>query len=479
MVMIGGTGGPFFGGPSANASNSSAGLPFAGVPDELREGAARVLATEPEHDLPEIDWDPAERPGGLTLRRLLAPERARIAFAVMLVVIETVAGLAGPLLTAIAIDRGVSEQRPGVIGAMAALYVVSVIVQALSNGGRLALTGRVAERVLERLRIRVFSHLQRQSVDFFTRERSGVLLSRMTSDVDALSALLQEGYVNLVVQGLTVVLVTAVLIGISPTLAGLLLLVVVPVFVALTWWFRGASTTAFGRVRDRIADVLSDLQEHLAGIRIVTASNRRRHNDVVHREVVGRYRQASLDGVRVSSTYGPAAEVTGLLGQAAVLLIGGRLVLDGSLTIGELTAFVLYLTTFFAPIQQLVQLYTVYQQGAAALHKLDEVLTTEPSVVERHDATELAPIDGRIELDDVTFAYGDEPPVLHDVSLTIRPGETVALVGPTGAGKSTIAKLITRFHDPASGSVRIDGTDLRDVTLRSLRSQLGIVPQEP
>ena len=398
MVMIGGTGGPFFGGPSANASNSSAGLPFAGVPDELREGAARVLATEPEHDLPEIDWDPAERPGAQTLRRLLAPARARIAIAEMLMVNDPV----------------------------------------LCNGGRLARTGRVAERVLERLRIRVFSHLQRQSVDFFTRERSGVLLSRMTSDVDALSALLQEGYVNLVVQGLTVVLVTAVLIGISPTLAGLLLLVVVPVFVALTWWFRGASTTAFGRVRDRIADVLSDLQEHLAGIRIVTASNRRRHNDVVHREVVGRYRQASLDGVRVSSTYGPAAEVTGLLGQAAVLLIGGRLVLDGSLTIGELTAFVLYLTTFFAPIQQLVQLYTVYQQGAAALHKLDEVLTTEPSVVERHDATELAPIDGRIELDDVTFAYGDEPPVLHDVSLTIRPGETVALVGPRQRPAGTV-----------------------------------------
>lgn len=478
MVMIGG-GGPFFGGPSANSSNSAAGLPFAGVPSELREGAERILATEPEHELPEIGWDPAGGPGRLTLRGLLAPQRRRIALAVLLVVIETVAGLAGPLLTAIAIDRGVSEQRPGVIGVMAGIYVLSVIVQALANGGRLALTGRIAERILERLRIRVFSHLQRQSVDFFTRERSGVLLSRMTSDIDALSALLQEGYVNLVVQGLTVVLVTAVLIGISPVLAGLLLLVVVPVFLALTWWFRGASTTAFGRVRDRIADVLSDLQEHLAGIRVVTAANRRRHNGVVHREVVGRYRDASLHSARISSTYGPAAEVTGLLGQAAVLLIGGQLVLDGELTIGELTAFVLYLTTFFAPIQQLVQLYTVYQQGDAALRKLSDVLETEPTVVESATARELPPIDGTIELDRVTFAYGDGDPVLHDVSLTVRPGETIALVGPTGAGKSTIAKLVTRFHDPVVGTVRIDGTNLRDVTLRSVRGQLGIVPQEP
>ncbi|MEO1065076.1 MAG: ABC transporter ATP-binding protein [Actinomycetota bacterium] len=478
MVMIG-TGGPFFAGPSATSSSSAAGLPFAGVPDELRQGAERILASEPEHELPRIGWDPAAAPGRLTLRSLLAPERVRIALAVVLVVIETVAGLAGPLLTAIAIDRGVSEQRPEVIGLMAGLYVVSVLVQGLANGVRLALTGRIAEQILEGLRIRVFSHLQRQSVDFFTRERSGVLLSRMTSDIDALSALLQEGYVNLVVQGLTVVLVTAVLIGISPLLAGLLLLVVVPVFLALTWWFRGASTRAFGRVRDRIADVLADLQEHLAGIRVVTAANRRRHNGVVHREVVGRYRDASLDSARISSTYGPAAEVTGLLGQAAVLLIGGNLVLDGDLTIGELTAFVLYLTTFFAPIQQLVQLYTVYQQGSAALHKLSGVLETEPTVVETPGAAELPPIDGLVELDHVTFAYSPGEPVLHDVSLTIRPGETVALVGPTGAGKSTIAKLVTRFHDPVSGAVRIDGTDLRTVTLRSLRGQLGIVPQEP
>lgn len=475
--MVGG-GGPMFGG-SAAATSAAAGLPFAGVPSELREGAEQILATEPDHGEPHVEYDPAADEPPLTLRSLVAPERVRIALAVLLVIIETMAGLAGPLLTGIAIDQGVIEGRPEVVLGIAALYAGLVMLQAFASAGRLALTGRLAERILESLRIRLFSHLQRQSVDFSTRSRSGVLLSRMTSDVDALSALLQEGYVNLVVQGLTVVLVTGVLIALSPTLAALLLLVVVPVFLALTWWFRGASTTSYARVRDRIADVLADLQEHLAGIRIVTATNRHRHNEVLHRDVVGRYRDASLDGARISATYGPAAEVTGLLGQAAVLLVGGWQVLDGDLSVGELTAFVLYLTTFFAPIQQLVQLYNVYQQGTAALGKLADLLATTPTVRERPDAVVLPPVRGRIELDHVGFAYVEGTPVLEAVDLTIEPGETIALVGPTGAGKSTIAKLVARFHDPTEGAVRVDGVDLRTVTLASLRTQLGIVPQEP
>lgn len=481
MVMVGppgGAGGGFFG-PSATSTSAASGLPFAGVPSELREGAERILATEPEPPEPDVRYEPAAGEPPLTLRALVAPERPHIAIAVLLVIVETVTGLAGPLLTAIAIDEGVAEGRPGVVFAMAGIYAGLVVVQALAGFGRLSLTGRIAERILEGLRIRIFTHLQRQSIDFFTRSRSGVLLSRMTSDVDALSALLQEGYVNLIVQGLTVVLVTVVLFVLSPTLAALLLVIVVPVFVVLTWWFRGASTVTYERVRDRIADVLADLQEHLAGIRIVSATNRRRHNEVLHREVVGRYRDASLDGSRIGAIYGPAAEVTGLVGQAGVLLVGGWQVLDGNLTIGELTAFVLYLTTFFAPIQQLVQLYNVYQQGNAALGKLGDLLAVEPEVRERADATELPPIDGQVELSGVGFAYVEGTPVLDDVDLAIAPGEIIALVGPTGAGKSTLAKLVARFHDVGAGRVTVDGHDVRDVTLESLRRQLGIVPQEP
>ena len=240
-----------------------------------------------------------------------------------------------------------------------------------------------------------------------------------------------------------------------------------------------ASERGYRRVRDRIADVLSDLSEGLSGIRVITAMNRQRRNVIAHRNVVGRYRDANLHTAKLGAVYGPSSEAVGVIAQAIVLLVGGRLVLDGRLELGELAAFVLYVTVFFAPIQQLVQLYNTYQQGSAALHKLADVVATEPTVKERTDVVSLKPIVGLIELRGVTFGYNDGTTVLRDIDLRIEPGETFSLVGATGAGKSTIAKLITRFYDPTAGSVCIDGHDLRTVTLQSLRSQLGVVPQEP
>jgi ATP-binding cassette subfamily B protein len=232
-------------------------------------------------------------------------------------------------------------------------------------------------------------------------------------------------------------------------------------------------------VRDRISELLSHLQESLSGIRIIAAYNRQRHNIVEHRNVCARYRDANDYTATVGAIYGPSAEIIGLCGQVLVLLIGGRMVLDGRLSLGELSAFVLSLNTFFAPIQQLVQLYDTFQKGQASLRKLADLLQTEPTVAEKPDAIELPPLVGAIELEDVSFGYVEWRPVLQDVSLTIAEGETFSLVGATGAGKSTIAKLVTRFHDPTAGRVLLDGQDLRDVTLTSLRRQLGIVPQEP
>jgi ATP-binding cassette subfamily B protein len=200
---------------------------------------------------------------------------------------------------------------------------------------------------------------------------------------------------------------------------------------------------------------------------------------VSHRRIVRRYRDANVVTARQGAVYGPAADLLGALAQVVIVLVGGRMVLRGDLSIGTLAAFVLYLTAFFAPIQQLVQLYSTYQSGQAAVGKLRELLATEPTVVERPDAHELPPIDGRVELRDVAFGYRADVEVLRDVTLTIEPGETFALVGATGSGKSTIAKLVTRFHDPTAGVVAIDGHDLRDVTLASLHRQLGVVPQEP
>lgn len=477
-MMFGPGGGGF--GPGGVQTSAAAGLPFAGVPAELRERAEAILATEPEHPEPGLHFDPVHsdrRP--FTLRRFLAGHRLGLIGALVLVIVETLALQAGGVLTQQGIDRGIARGDTGVVVLVAGLYLLSVVVATLTGAWRVAWTGRLGERLLYQLRLRVFAHFQRLSVDFYTDERAGRLLTRMTSDIDALQQLFQDGLVNIVVQGLTVLVVGVILFVLEPTLALVTVLVVVPALTGLTLWYRSVSDRSFAVVRDRIADVLADLSETLQGVRVVTAFNRRRQNVMVHRSVVRRYRDANVTTARQGAFYGPAADFLGALGQVVVLLVGGRMVLDGELSIGTLAAFVLYLTSFFAPIQQLVQLYTTYQSGQAAVTKIRDLLATEPSVLERADATALPPIEGRVELDDVSFAYVDGVTVLDHVTLTIEPGETFAFVGATGSGKSTMAKLVTRFHDPTAGTVRIDGHDLRDVTLASLRSQLGVVPQEP
>jgi len=478
------TGGPPagspFSGPSANAANQAAGLPFAGVPSELAEGAERILAHEPRHPDPEITFDPVVRHHPpLTLRSLFAPRAGTVALALALLVAETLTALAGPVLTQLAIDHGVIAGNQGVLVMIVAIYLGLVVANVVFSRARQMVAGRLGEDVMYRVRVDVFSHLQRLSIDFFTTEKAGVLLSRMTSDVEAVTLLVQEGFVNLLAQGLTVVVVTVILFAYDVGLALLVLAVVLPPLLVATVWFRYASERGYDRVRDRIAAVLADLSENLAGIRVITAVNRRITNVVHHREVVDEFRDANVYTARIGATYGPTTETVGVIAQAVVLLVGGWMVLDGNLQLGVLAAFVLYVTTFFAPIQQLVQLYNTYQQGQAGLRKLAMLVTTPPSVPEEPDAVELPSILGEIRLDGVTFSYEPGVEVLSDIDLTIAPGETIALVGATGAGKSTLAKLITRFGDPDSGRVLIDGHDVRGVTLGSLRRQLGVVPQEP
>jgi ATP-binding cassette, subfamily B, bacterial len=473
-----GPGGGF--GPGGVQTSAAAGLPFAGVPAELRDRAEAILATEPPHPPPDVRFEAAtidRHP--FTLRRFLGGHRWGLAIAFVLVVLETVSLQAGGLLTQRGIDRGITPGDTGVVVFVALLYVGSVIIASIAGGCRVAFTGRLGERLLFELRLRVFSHLQRLSIDFYTDERAGRLLTRMTSDIDALQQLFQDGLVNLAVQALTVVIVTTILFALEPTLAAITVGVVVPALTLTTLWYRSASDRSYAAVRERIADVLADLSETLQGVRLVTAFNRRRHNVMSHRRIVRSYRDANVVTARQAALYGPAADLLGALAQVVIVLVGGRMVLRGDLSIGTLAAFVLYLTAFFAPIQQLVQLYSTYQSGQAAVDKLRELLATEPSVVERVDAHDLPTVDGRVDLRGVAFEYRPGVPVLRDVTLTIEPGETFALVGATGSGKSTIAKLVTRFHDPTAGVVSIDGHDLRDVTLASLRRQLGVVPQEP
>ncbi len=469
-----------FGGPSASATSAASGLPFAGVPAELADRAKKILDEEPDHGTPAVEFSQSEYAREpFTLRHFLGPKRAQIGLAVALVVVETLALQAGPLLTQIGVDRAILPKNTGLLMTVVAIYFAAIIVNTVMARVRILFTGRLGEDMMRDLRIRVFSHMQRQGLDYYTGEKSGRLLTRMTSDIDALTALFQDGLVNLFVQMLTLAVITVVLLFLNPMLAVITLLIVLPAMGLLTMWFKSRSEVGYARVRDRIADVLADLSESLAGMRVISAHNRRAHNIINHDNVVGDYREANLYASKVGAVYGPSSEFVGVIGQAALLAIGGRMVVNGTLSVGELFAFLLYLTNFFAPIQQLVQLYNSYQQGQSAVHKLRQLLATSPSVPESPHASVLRDLEGRIEFDRVTFGYKPDDPVLHDISFVVEPGETIAVVGPTGAGKSTVAKLVTRFYDPQYGAVRLDGVNIKDVTIESLRSQLGVVPQEP
>jgi ATP-binding cassette subfamily B protein len=483
------TGGGFMGGgyvhgPSGSASRPGGGLPFAGVPPEMQEGVDRLLAEEPEHSEPQVCFSHrasvAER-GRLTLRSMISGHRRLAVLGTLLASVVTVATQAGPLLIGIAIDKGMEPGHGNfaVVAAVTAVFIVAIVISVFAQRGQTRVTGRLAAGVMHDLRVRVFTHLQRLGLDFYTDEKAGVIMTRMTSDIENLQQLLQDGLWSLFVQALTMLVITIVLFTLDVRLALITIGLVVPALTAGSLWFRRASERGYDRVRDGIANVLADLSESLHGVRTVAAHNRQSFNVVAHRNVVGDYRRANDYTAQINAIYGPGTQLIGYLSQAALLAIGGSMVLDGQLSIGALIAFFLYVNRFFTPIQLLVQQYNTFQQGQASVLKLRTLLSTEPSVPEASDAAELPPASGEIVFDHVTFGYDPRIPVLRDVNLRIQAGETVAFVGRTGAGKSTLAKLITRFYDPTSGAVRLDGYDLKRVTIDSLRRQLGVVPQEP
>ncbi len=480
--MMGGA--PMFGGGAPMGRPAAPGLPFGGIPSELQAGVDQLLAEETDHPEPTVAFSQIpseEEKRRLTLWRLMTEYPGMLWLAAVLVVVIAVATQAGPSITEYAIDHGMSpgHERLTVVVIAAAVYLVFVAISAFSQRAQVKVTGRLAAWVMNDLRIKVFTHLQRLSLGYFTAEKAGVIMSRMTSDIENLQQLLQDGLAQFAIQGLTMVVITVRLFAWNVRLAFITVVIIVPVLTVLSIWFRIASERGYDKVRDGIANVLADLSESLHGVRIVTAHNRQRHNVVHHRNVVGAYRDANDYTARINAIYGPGTQMLGVLGTAALLGIGGDMVLRHTLSLGVLVGFFLYLNRFLAPIQLLVQQYNTYQQGQASVFKLRGLLETSPEVTEKPDAIELPAIEGEIVFDHVTFGYDPAVPVIHDVNLRIAPGETVAFVGSTGAGKSTLAKLITRFYDPTEGRVLIDGYDLRDVTFISLRSQLGVVPQEP
>jgi ATP-binding cassette, subfamily B, bacterial len=479
-------GAPMFGpaGGSRSAAAPGGGLPFAGIPAELQAGVDKLLSEEPDHGEPNArfsyrtDDDSGKH---LTLRALIFRHWHLGVLALVLVTIVSVTNQAGPLLIQYGINHGMlpGHHSVTVILAVGGLFLLAIAITAAAQRSQTRVTGRLAAGVMNDLRVRVFTHLQRLGLDYYTAERAGVIMTRMTSDIEQLQQLLQDGLAQLVVQGLTMVVITVILFALNVKLALITIALVIPVLTSASLWFRKSSQVAYNRVRDGIANVLGDLSESLHGVRTVAAYSRQRWNIVQHRNIVGDYRDANNYTAQINAIYGPGTQMLGYLSQAALLAIGGNMVIHHQLSIGALVAFFLYLNRFLSPIQLLVQQYNSFQQGQAAVFKLRGLFAIDPSTPEAPAAQELPPIDGEIVFDHVTFGYDPAKPVVRDIDLRIRAGETVAFVGQTGAGKSTLAKLITRFYDPTEGRVLIDGHDIGKVTLDSLRRQLGVVPQEP
>ncbi len=441
------------------------------------------------------------------LLALLRPYRARVWLMMLALLTATAAGLAPPYLAGLAVDDGIVAGDETALLAIVGVFIASALVFWGATYAQTYLVGWVGQRALQDLRQRIFAHLQGMSIGFFTRNRPGVLISRLTNDVSALDTLVTDGIVTLFSSTLTLIGVVIILLLLDVPLA-LVTFITFPLLAIGSVAFRIVAANAYKATRVKIANITAHLQETLSGVRVVRSfAQEGRHVDRMT-ALNDENRVANMKTVYLNASYFPAVELLSAVGTAVILLYGGYRVIDGDILIGTIVAFVGYLQAFFDPIQQISQLYTTYQQGMAALDKIFELLDTEPDMVDRPGALEPGRIRGEIALEDVWFSYEldaksgrahdagavEEGEVaefddleelerhrdwaLREVDLHVPPGQTVALVGATGAGKSTLAKLVARFYDPQQGRVLIDGQDLRDLKATAVRSQLGIVPQE-
>jgi ATP-binding cassette subfamily B protein len=413
----------------------------------------------------------------------LRPYRGRVALTAVAILAATGAALAPPYLAGQAIDAGIQADDLGALDRIVVAFVAVGLIYAGATYLQTYLVGWVGTRVLQDLRERVFSHLQSMSIGFFTRRSPGVLISRMTNDIEALNNLVTDGVVILFSSTLTLLGAMIIMLALDVGLA-LVTFATFPLILIASIVFRIVSAGAYRATRERIAAITAYLQESLSGVRVVRSFGQEgRHLDEMT-ALNEANRAVNMRTVYLNASYFPAVELLAAVGTAAILLYGGSQAIDDQIQVGVVVAFVGYLATFFEPIQQLSQLYTTYQQGMAALDKIFDLLDTEPDMVDAPDAIDPGTLRGEIELDGVWFSYaeGDEPIddawALRDVDLHVPPGQTLALVGSTGAGKSTFAKLVARFYDPQKGRVLVDGHDLRGLRQEALRRQLGIVPQE-
>ncbi|SSC21889.1 ATP-binding cassette, subfamily B, partial [Klenkia terrae] len=440
---------------------------------------ALVAALPPSDDDPRVPEERARAADpGFTLAGLLRPFRWVLALALLLTAADAAAQIAVPALVRSGIDRGVSAGSTAVLMAISGLALLVVLVDWAVTIGSTRLTGSTGERLLYTLRVKTFAQLQRLGLDYYERELGGRIMTRMTTDVDALSAFLQTGLTTAVVSLLTLVGVLVALTLLDVELA-LVMVAFLPVLAVATWWFRRRSVPAYTEARERVSAVNARLQEDVAGVRVTQAAVRTERSLEVFREKATAYRDVRLRAQRYIATYFPFVEFLSELAVAAVLVVGAARLTTGTITAGVLVAFLLYVGTFFSPVQSLSQVFDSYQQAAVGLRRLRDLLQTPTSTPPATDPQPVGQLRGEVVLDGVTFAYrGASTPALREVDLRIAPGETVALVGETGAGKSTVVKLIARFYDPTGGAVRVDGHDLRGLDLAAYRARLGVVPQE-
>jgi len=428
---------------------------------------------------------------------LVRPYRVRAAVTLLALVLGTAASLAPPLLAKAAIDEGISRHDTTTLILVVVAFLAAALIVWAMTYVQTYLVGWVGQRALADLRVRIFTHLQRLPIGFYEGRPAGVLISRMTNDVEALDSLVTDSVVTLFQAGLTLAGTIAILLVLDVQLA-LLTFLIFPFLAGGSLWFRLASAGAFRRTRETIGAITAYLQETLSGIRVVRTFAQEPRHEERFAGFNAENREANMLTVKLNALYFPAVEMLSGLAVAGIVLYGGYQAIEGHITVGTVVAFVAALSYLFEPIQQLSQLYTTYQSGMAALEKIFQLLDVQPDLTDRRDATKLERIRGEVRFEDVSFAYSPrksarpesamrgsarresagEVKALEHIDLTIPSGQTIALVGATGAGKSTMAKLAARFYDPTAGRVLVDGHDLREVSSDSLRSQMGIVPQE-
>ncbi|MFD8685544.1 ABC transporter ATP-binding protein [Streptomyces sp. NPDC059651] len=439
---------------------------------------AQVEALPPATDTPDIDEARAvQAEESYGLRRLLRGFGLPLLVSLALVAVDAGAGLLLPVLIRNGIDEGVTQLALGAVWTASAFGLLVVLVQWAAQVGETRMTGRTGERVLYSLRLKIFAQLQRLGLDYYERELTGRIMTRMTTDVDALSTFLQTGLVTAFVSVVTFFGIMVALLVLDVELA-LVVFATLPLLVVGTFFFRRKSVKAYELARERISVVNADLQESVSGLRIVQAFRRERDGAERFAARSDHYREARVRGQWLISVYFPFVQLLSSVAAAAVLIVGAGRVDNGTLTTGALVAYLLYIDLFFAPVQQLSQVFDGYQQATVSLGRIQELLREPASTADRDEPLDVLSLRGEIAFEDVSFAYGGEEAALTGIDLHIPAGQTVAFVGETGAGKSTLVKLVARFYDPAGGRVTADGTDLRDLGLTAYRHRLGVVPQE-